>query len=298
VIVHRVLTYSLELEEWKNSPAGQSAHSAKHRPRPPPSLAPDEVAKIAETCNTRKANAKKAQEASSKIYLCDYLLRKHASSPLSAGGVIIDMFSVIGNADPSFEILIPHLGIEKKIHLTDLLKQGKILAGSIEPKDAPEVGKTTAGGAGGAGQQKNNRQERRQEKQTTQSSSSSTVVPVVVSASAPPAAASPSTPTLPSAAPGSTAPILKSAKRLMITWLDGTSNVYSIFDAIDVELMVRRGPPMELDAFVISPTIAAEREAQKLAGDNIDPTAVGGVAAVIEPASPLSPSPDTAPESD
>jgi protein SSD1 len=112
VIVHRVLSYSLEVEAWL-----QSGSAPGKKPRAPQCLAQELVADIAETCNTRKANAKKAQEQSSKIYLCDFLLRHHSESPLTSSAIIIDMFCVQGNADPSFDILAPSLGIEKKIHL-------------------------------------------------------------------------------------------------------------------------------------------------------------------------------------
>jgi hypothetical protein len=43
--------------------------------------------------------------------------------------------------------------------------------------------------------------------------------------------------------------------------------VYSIFDAIDVELAVKRGPPMDLDAFVIAPAEAIKRSEQLKNGE-------------------------------
>ena len=234
VIVHRVLTYSLQLEAWK------AKGGVKTRPRAPPSLTPEEVVQVAEQCNTRKANAKKCQEQSSKVYLCDYLLRCHPDVPLTSSAVITDVFGVTGNSDQTFDIIIPHLGIEKKIHLNDLIKQGKIQAGYVEPLDPPEVGKQGGKNNNNSKNNTNNKTKNNQSKASSSASSSSST-------------------SVPASAPSLLAPVAKSDKRLHLTWPDGSRNCYSIFDSIDVELLVRRGPPIDVDAAVIGPLQAEER---------------------------------------
>jgi hypothetical protein len=225
VIVHRVLSYSLELEAWQASTEADAAAKAKAKPRPMKSLTTDAVTSVSDQCNDRKAAAKKASEASSKVYMCDYLLKFYKDAPLSSTAIVTDMTCTEDNSDPTFDILIPQLGIDKRIHLNDLVKMGKLQSAEITPRGPAKLNSQLSNGG-------------RNRKQ----------------ASAPAPAPASTTSSSPS--------LLKSSKRLSITWNDGSSNVYSIFESIDVELVVRIGPPMDLDAYVISPALAADRAAK------------------------------------
>ena len=196
--------------------------------------------------------------------------------------MLVDMVSTEGGADPTFDIMLPHLGLDKKIHINDLIKQGKVTSAEITPKDPPQLGRNGEGakqGGGAAG--KNNQSAKKQKTQkppaaqlagtdpededdAAVSSSNAAPAAAAASSSSSSSASAAATPASLALAAGVTSTALapKSSKRLRVTWLDGSSNVYSIFDAIDVELAVKRGPPVDVDAFVISPATANERHMQ------------------------------------
>jgi len=255
VIVHRVLTLALELDAWT------AGGKAGPKPQPDATLTPDAVVEIADQCNTRKAAAKKAQEASSKLFLCDLLLRAHTPSsggtPLCSRAILTDMFAPEGGADPCFDVLLPAMGLEKKIHLQDLMKNKQVQWADITPKDPPMPPQNNqrsnqAGAGASARKGPNNR----------------------------PGASPASSPSLGAASSPSSSPApLKSSKRLEVVWLDGSRNSFALFDCIDVELAVRKGPPMDLDAFIVAPAVVEERRRKQQGGE----TAPGDAA--IEPAS-------------
>ena len=130
--MHRLLEYSIQLEAYQRhelsskGPAGPSGAmvssflttaSGVEAPLNPingaqPALVYDRrtVSIVAEQCNRRKLNAKRAQEQSDRVYLCA-LLR---SKPLVEPAVVIDM------GERSIDVLIPRLGVEKRIFLEDI----------------------------------------------------------------------------------------------------------------------------------------------------------------------------------
>jgi DIS3-like exonuclease 2 len=105
VIVHRLLHAALLLDNVQSHEELQLLKSMI-------SSLPDKerMEKIATKCNDKKLLAKRAQEASDKLYLCILLKQK----PLVVDGIAI----CIG--DRYISCLVPTLGMEKRIYLEDL----------------------------------------------------------------------------------------------------------------------------------------------------------------------------------
>lgn len=72
---------------------------------------PEAVSKVAQHCNTKKAAAKLAQEASQHLYLCTMI-----SDLTQKYGPVMRQATVIGVLDQAFDVVVSEFGIEKRVH--------------------------------------------------------------------------------------------------------------------------------------------------------------------------------------
>lgn len=76
---------------------------------------PEAVSKIAQHCNTKKAAAKLAQEASQHLYLCTLV-----SDLTQKYGPVCRQAHVIGVLDQAFDVVVEDFGIEKRVHVDQM----------------------------------------------------------------------------------------------------------------------------------------------------------------------------------
>jgi len=151
VVVHRLLALALD----------RQAADHINNPIPlPPSLSPSSVALIADHCNYRKANAKKAQDTSRQIYLIDYIRRYHTSSSSSssllepssspsaassASGIVRgeplrDEAVLLSMGDKSFDVMLNRLGMERRVRLEDIdAKSAQIITDPITKQKSLQI---------------------------------------------------------------------------------------------------------------------------------------------------------------
>jgi protein SSD1 len=75
----------------------------------------ESVSKIAQHCNTKKAAAKQAQEASQHLYLCTLI-----SDLTQKYGPVRRQASVVSVLDQAFDVVVSDFGIEKRVHVDQM----------------------------------------------------------------------------------------------------------------------------------------------------------------------------------
>ncbi|KAM0751412.1 RNB-domain-containing protein [Meredithblackwellia eburnea MCA 4105] len=75
----------------------------------------ESVAKVAQTCNTKKEAARLAQEQSTHLFLCVLI-----NDLTQRYGPVIRPATVIGVLDEAFDVLVTEFGIEKRVHADNI----------------------------------------------------------------------------------------------------------------------------------------------------------------------------------
>ncbi|KNE56473.1 VacB and RNase II family 3'-5' exoribonuclease [Allomyces macrogynus ATCC 38327] len=137
VIVHRLLMAALHIDnqvgdtETEQKEAAVAEFVGAH-------VVTQTVAEIAAQCNLRKLRSREAQDASSRLYLCQYL-QYLIDARREATGIDahVARARVIGIQDRSMELLVPSLGVEERAYYD------KMPVSSFDQVDDTNAGPTT-----------------------------------------------------------------------------------------------------------------------------------------------------------
>eukprot|EP01051_Picozoa_sp_SAG22_P001721 SAG22_NODE_71_length_22540_cov_8.918052_5_plen_338_part_00 len=147
VMVHRLLQAALDLQAGENG-------MPESAPAVLGTVAPSEkIGALCKQCNERKNGAKKAQEASDKVYMCVMLTNR----PVEEDAVVLEL------DEEWMQVFVNKYGIEKRVYFNDddRLKQieyRKPAAGDAAAGDAAagqlsiEWAEAAGGGGGGGGE--------------------------------------------------------------------------------------------------------------------------------------------------
>jgi exoribonuclease R len=120
IIVHRLLSLSLTIEKQREAFNATLAKNPKARPPNlpfiHPALRPHNIARLAEQCNRRKVLAKKAGDQSGRVFLSDLITRLYVKQ----GRLFLQKAWIRDFGDRSFDVMLPHLGFERRIWLEDI----------------------------------------------------------------------------------------------------------------------------------------------------------------------------------
>jgi hypothetical protein len=108
VIVHRLLQMALDEDAGEIiAPAGQQREQQK-------ALA--EISLTARQCNLKKEDARAAQDASSKLFLCVYLRRLEQSTnrPIICDAVVMDF-----GGERGMDVYVPQFALDRRVFLDD-----------------------------------------------------------------------------------------------------------------------------------------------------------------------------------
>lgn len=100
----------------------------------PPNISSEEVGEIAARCNMIKYNAKKAQEESSKLYLCHYIVK---NQPFIREAAVVEV------RERSFDVIVLECGEVVRIHLHVSFKQKNLFVNLITFQTTANISKKT-----------------------------------------------------------------------------------------------------------------------------------------------------------
>ncbi|KNE54823.1 VacB and RNase II family 3'-5' exoribonuclease [Allomyces macrogynus ATCC 38327] len=137
VIVHRLLMAALHIDDQVGGSDAEQKEAAvaefvgAH-------VATQTVADIAAQCNLRKLRSREAQDASSRLYLCQYLQYLIEARREATGiDAHVARARIIGIQDRSMELLVPSLGVEERAYYD------KMPVSSFDQVDDANAGPTT-----------------------------------------------------------------------------------------------------------------------------------------------------------
>jgi hypothetical protein len=221
IVVHRLLQASLD-DEARGLQPGQSAE---------PPIAASAVAFASEQSNRRKAAAKKAQEASDKVFFC--LLLKDA--PMFETAIVTDI------ADGSFDILVERIGVERRIRVEDACSASGSVGAEVNrrtfgarPSASPHAARSGRDGRHGADQRHHQQQQHHED--------GGDEATVAVEEEKPKQIAS-----------------IDTARRTVVfDWPNGVRQEVSVFQTINVRLRMKVSAPIDILIDVQQPGPAFE----------------------------------------
>eukprot|EP00160_Parvularia_atlantis_P017685 Unigene6193_Nuclearia_a/m.19052 Unigene6193_Nuclearia_a/g.19052 ORF Unigene6193_Nuclearia_a/g.19052 Unigene6193_Nuclearia_a/m.19052 type:complete len:1438 (-) Unigene6193_Nuclearia_a:54-4367(-) len=137
VIVHRLLLSALATD------ANDAAQPYRF------TLSPLDVEEIAQNCNHKKNMSKKAQEASSDLFLCIYVNR--------AGGVT-EMATIVDLRERDVRLIVPKYALEVVVPLLDVARRAKTSDMATRPTLTVHWGERSAANSSGASSRKDETQ--------------------------------------------------------------------------------------------------------------------------------------------